>query len=157
MTSPKDYIKLFDHKLLLVILGLTIIFLSNLIGHFAGPFSIFVTPIVLPLIIGTINFSLYKVNFYLTVLYGFGLLLLNDILVRLYAGGIHDDAGKGWITLFFILAFSICVLTMSIFAFSQSGLYTNRKKILNISTKILFVIFLATLVGLFYDKYLSKF
>ena len=157
MTTSKNYIKLIDNKLLFVILGLTIILISNLVGHIAAPFSIFITPIVLPLIIGAINNSLYKANYYLTVFYGFGLLLLNDILVRLYAGGTHDDAGKGWIALFFIIAFGICVLTMTAFAFRLNSLDSTRKKVLNVSTKIVFVIILATLVGLFYDKYLSKF
>jgi hypothetical protein len=156
MTFSKDHIKLFDNKLIFVILGLTIIFISNLVGHFAAPFSIFVTPIVLPLVIGPINFPLYKANYYLTVFYGFGILLLNDILVRLYAGGTHDDEGKGWIMLFFIFAFCICVLTMTAFAFRLNKLDTTKKKIVSVSTKIVFVIILATLVGLFYDKYLSK-
>jgi ABC-type multidrug transport system fused ATPase/permease subunit len=157
MNSPKDYIKLIGSKILYVIIGLTIIFISNVVGHFAGPFSIMATPIILPLIVGGINSSLYKTNYYLTVLYGFGLLLLNDLLVRLYAGGIHDDAGKGWIALVYIFAFSICVLTMTAFAFRLNKLYTTKRNTLAVSTKIVFVIVLATLVGLFYDKYLSKF
>ena len=156
MTSPKDHIKLLDNKLLFVVFGLTIIFISNVVGHFAAPFSIFVTPIILPLVIGAVNFSLYKVSYYLTVLYGFGLLLLNDILVRLYAGGTNDDVGKAWIMLFFIIAFCICVLTMTTFAFRVNKLETTKKKILNISTKIVFVTTLAILVGLIYNKYLSK-
>ena len=157
MTSPKEHIKLIDNKLLFVVLGLTIIFISNFVGHFAAPFSIFVTPFILPLVIGAINFPLYKANYYLTVVYGFGLLLLNDILVRLYAGGTHDDAGKAWIMLFFIFAFSICVLTMTIFAFRHNKFDTDKKKVLSVSTKIVFVIISAILVGFFYDKYLSKF
>ena len=158
MTSPKDHMKLFDNKLLFVVLGLMIIFISNIVGHFAAPFSILVTPIVLTLVIGAVNFSLYKMNYYLTVVYGFGLLLLNDILVRMYAGGTHDDVGKAWIMLFFIIAFCICVLTMTTFAFRLNKLDTTKeRKILSVSTKILFVFFLATLVGIFYDKYLSKF
>ena len=156
MTLPKDHIKLLDNKLLFVVFGLTIIFISNVVGHFAAPFSIFVTPIILPLVIGAVNFSLYKVSYYLTVLYGFGLLLLNDILVRLYAGGTNDDVGKAWIMLFFIIAFCICVLTMTTFAFRVNKLETTKKKILNISTKIVFVTSLAILVGLIYNKYLSK-
>ena len=148
--------KLFDNKILLVITGLTITLISNLIGHFAGPFSISATPIILPLVIGGINFSLYKSNYYLAVIYGFGLLLLNDILIRLYAGGTHDDEGKGWIMLFFIFAFSISVLTMTGFAFLHNKSDTTSKKILSVSTKTLFVIVLAILVGLFYDKYLSS-
>ena len=157
MTSPKDHIKLLDNKLLFVVFGLTIIFISNVVGHFAAPFSIFVTPIILPFVIGAVNFSLYKVNYYLTVLYGFGLLLLNDILIRLYAGGTNDDAGKAWIMLFFIIAFCICVLTMTTIAFRGNKLETTKKKILSISAKIVFVTALAILVGLIYNKYLSKY
>ena len=156
MTSSIDNIKLFDNKLFVIIIGLLIIIISNFIGHFAAPFSIFVTPIVLFIIIGAINFSLYIENYYLTVLYGFGLLLLNDILVRLYAGGVHDDAGKAWIMLFFIITFCISILTMTAFAFTINKSYSTKKKIISVSIKIVFVIILATLVGLFYDKYLSK-
>ena len=148
--------KLFDNKQFIVIIGVTIIFISNFIGHFAAPFSIFITPIVLFIVIGAINFSLYKANYYMTVLYGFGLLLLNDILVRLYAGGDHDDAGKAWIMIFFIIAFCISVLTMTVFAFRINKLDTTKKKIVSFLTKIVFVLILATLVGFFYYKYLSK-
>jgi uncharacterized membrane protein AbrB (regulator of aidB expression) len=158
MTSPQDHKKLLDNKLLFIVLGLTTILIANLVGHFAAPFSIIVTPLILPLVIGAINFSLYRANYYLTVLYGFGLLLLNDILVRLYAGGIHDEVGKAWIMLFFIFAFCICVLTMTIFAFHDHNKFKTRKmKILSVSTKFVFVMGSAILVGFFYEKYLSKF
>ena len=153
----KTLMRLLNNKLLFVIIGLTIIFISNLIGHFAAPFSISATPIILPLVIGLINFSLYKANFYLTVLYGFGLLLLNDILIRLFAGGTHDDAGNAWIVLYFIIAFSICVLAMIAYAFKINESETTNKQSLNIVPKITFVIILATTVVIFYDKFFSNF
>jgi hypothetical protein len=156
MILSKDYTKLFDNRLFFIILGLTIIFILNLVGHFVPPFSIFATPLFLPLVIGAINFPLYKANYYLTVFYGFVLLLLNDMLIRHYAGGIHDDAGKAWIMLSFIIAFCICVFTMIIFAFIVNSLDTHRKKALSVSIRILFVIVLATLVGLIYNNYVSK-
>ncbi len=53
----------------------------------------------------------------------FGLLLLNDISVRLYAGGTHDDEGKGWIALFFLFAFIITILIMVTFAFIDNKKY----------------------------------
>lgn len=150
-------IELSDNKLILVILGLTIISISNFIGQFLAPFSIFASPIVLPIILGIINASLYKANYYITVLYGFGLLLINDILIRLFAGGEHDDGGKAWIMLFFIITTTIGFMTMSIFAFNKHNSETWKKKAFSIFTKIVFTIVVLVFVGFFYEKYLLKF
>jgi len=156
MTPSNHYIKLFDKKIFIVFIGLTLILFSNFIGHFTASFSIMITPILLPIIIGGLNFSLYKRTYYLTVVYGFGLLLLNDILIRLYAGGINDDAGKGWTMLFFIIAFVIASLTMAAFAFTSNKPNDKKKNVITVLSKIIFFFIIAVLVGLFYDKYLSK-
>ena len=89
-------------NILAIGLGLTLVIVSNIIGHFAAPFSIFVTPILLTIIIAGINSQLYKSNFLLTVIYNFGLLLFNDLFIRYYAGGTNDQVGKAWIFLFFV-------------------------------------------------------
>lgn len=157
MTSFNLYIKLFDKKIFIVLLGLILILFSNFIGHFAASFSIIITPILLPIIIGGLNFSLYKITYYLTVVYGFGLLLLNDFLIRLYSGGINDDAGKGWTMLIFIIAFVIASLTMAAFAFTSNKQSDKRRKIVIVVSKIIFLFIIAVSAGLFYDRYLSRF
>jgi len=60
-----------DKNIFAIILGLALVTLSNVIGHFAEPFSIFVTPILLTIIIARINAQLYKSNFLVTVVYNF--------------------------------------------------------------------------------------
>ena len=101
---------------LAVALGLAIITLSNVEGHFHPPFSIQWTPIFLVLIIAGINHPLYKSDFKLTATYNFALLLFNDIFVRVYAGGTHDDEGRDWISLFFSGTFILSAIAMLIYA-----------------------------------------
>ena len=156
MTFPNNHIKLFPKKIFIILFGLALVFLSNIIGHFAAPFSIMITPLLLPIIIGGLNFALYKSTYYWTVLYGFGLLLLNDVLIRIYAGGTNDDEGKGWIMLFFIIAFLLSGLIMVFFAFDSNKTDKKKKKVIIILTRIIFFFVLAFLVGGFYEKYLSK-
>lgn len=63
-----------------------------------------------------------KSNFLLTVSYNFGLLLFNDLFIRFYAGGTNDQEGKGWIFLFFAIAFILAFITMIIYSFATERL-----------------------------------
>ncbi len=105
-------------NILVIGLGLLGIVLSNINGHFNPPFSIFRTPIVLTIIIAGVNYPLYKTDFTKTIIYNYGLLLFNDLFIRFYAGGIHDQEGKGWIFLFFSIAFIMATITMLFYAYS---------------------------------------
>ena len=144
-------------KLILVGAGLTLIAISNMIGHFAPPFSILATPFLLTFIITEINYKLFQLNFHLTVLYSFGLLLLNDILIRLYAGGTHDSVGKAWILLFSGIALLIAFITMLIYSFTtlrnNKSNFSARTVFTNIATVILLTIFVSS----FYYLYLADF
>ena len=124
--------------------------LSNIIGHFAAPFSILVTPILLTIIIAGLNFNLYKSNFLLTISYNYGLLLLNDLFIRFYAGGIHDQEGKGWIFLFFVIAFILAFITMTIYSFTTAVNRNKTTKTTNVLTNIFTLLIFTTLTGLIY-------
>ena len=126
MTFQNNHIKLFPKKIFIILFGLTLVFLSNIIGHFSAPFSIMITPLLLPIIIGGLNFSLYKSTYYWTVLYGFGLFLLLSGLIMVF------------------------------FAFDLNKTDKKKKKVIIILTRIIFFFVLAFLVGVFYEKYLSK-
>jgi hypothetical protein len=139
-----------DKHILVIGLGIALVIVSNIIGHFAGPFSIFVTPILLTLIIAVLNFQLYKSNFLLTVVYNFGLLLFNDLFIRFYAGGTHDQVGKAWIMLFFTIAFVSAFITMTIYSFTTVTSQDRAFKMKNVLTNILALVILATLTGLLY-------
>jgi hypothetical protein len=63
------------------------------------------------------GYPLYQAGFTKTILYNYGLLLFNDVLIRLFAGGVHDDEGKGFIALFSFTAFIIATLVMILYAY----------------------------------------
>jgi len=139
-----------NKNILAIGFGLMLVTLSNIIGHFAAPFSILVTPILLTIIIAGLNFNLYKSNFLLTISYNYGLLLLNDLFIRFYAGGIHDQEGKGWIFLFFVIAFILAFITMTIYSFTTAVNRNKTTKTTNVLTNIFTLLIFTTLTGLIY-------
>ena len=143
-----------DKNILAVGLGLLLVMSSNIIGHFAAPFSIFATPVVVTIIIAGINSTLYQVNFFLTVLYGFALLLFNDLFIRFYAGGTHDQEGKGWIAMFFIISFVLAFFSMAVYAVKIDNIKQGGKT-KAILMNLLFLITTAALTGLFYFYFIA--
>jgi hypothetical protein len=137
---------------LAVISGIALIIISNVIGHSIPPFSILATPWVLTIVIAIINFPLYKTSFSRTVMYNYGLLLVNDILVRCFAGGTDDAEGKAWISVMFILSFLISTIVMFVYASFKSTKsnenVAKRKQMKTVAlaglvTAVLFVLFSA--------------
>lgn len=93
--------------LIRIFLGLILIGINNRIGNSNPPFSITATPILIPLICLGINYGLIKRSFRLFVIIGFAFLLINDLLIRFYAGGTHDSEGNGFISLSFLISYLI--------------------------------------------------
>lgn len=133
--------------------GLTGIIISNIIGHFSPAFSILWTPIVLTAIIAGVNYPLYKADFAKTIIYNYGLLLFNDLFIRFYAGGRHDQEGKGWIFLLFAIAFIIATITMLIYAYSAGQVAEIDIK--SKRNNFLTVIILATMTGFIYALFIA--
>ncbi len=96
----------------IILLGLAIIIVANVAGHYFPPLSLLSSFIYMNFIVGVVNRELYKGDFKLTVIYNFALLLANDLLIRLYAGGIHDSQGKAWFWMMFHIGFVIAVFIM---------------------------------------------
>lgn len=79
------------------------------------------------------NIPLYKINFTLTLIYNFFLLLINDLLTRLFGFDTYDDGTNYNITIWFIFSLIIGSFIMFIYCF-----IFNRKNILkNISFLII--------------------
>lgn len=137
-------------NIVVIIIGLAFVALNNVKGHYNPPFSITYTPIILPLIIAGINYPLYKADFSGTVFYNFCLLLINDFLIRTYAGGTHDQEGKAWIFLSFAVAFVLAVITMLVYSVAISPDNKTTK------SNILVVIMGAVVTGFIYGGLLSN-
>ncbi len=102
-----------------VTIGLMIMILANFAGHYFPPFSLFSSFIYINVIIAFINLKLYKINFRLTAIYNFILLIVNDLLIRYYAGGNHDSVGMAICTVMFCLGFIISVIIMTTYSLTN--------------------------------------
>jgi hypothetical protein len=112
-----------------IVIGLSTITVCNILGHFLPPFSLSLSSVYMSFIIIFVNKPLFQANFKLTIVYNFIILLLNDIFIRLYAGGTHDNQGKGWCMLMYFLG--LFITTVIMFAYiSQYGKQDKFKNIL---------------------------
>lgn len=104
-----------------IVIGVSLVLVSNFLGCMFGLISIFFTPILIGvftiLVLSNPNYQL-PVKFLMII----GMIIINDILVKLFAGGDHDFPGQGWITLF--LFFGLGVATILIVLY---GLFVQKK------------------------------
>lgn len=105
-------------------LALLIIILNGLLGHFFPPNSIFLTPIILTITSILVCFATKNIPIVFISILTISFVVLNDIFIKLYAGGIHDNEGQDFITLFlFIGLLPACgVLIAAIFKRKEEGL-----------------------------------
>jgi len=108
----------------IISIGIILLLLSNYFGHVYPPFSINFTPILIGLFTGLI---LFLSNFNLIGKFGFiiGMIISNDILIKLFAGGQHDWEGAGWVSIFLFLGLIISLLLIVIYGFTEQK---KRKK-----------------------------
>jgi len=127
----------------LVFISVVCIILSALFGHYYPPIGIELTPVIL-IITGVIVFNNLKFqNVFLKVLLFFSFVALNDLLIKLYAGGRHDYEGLAWTKLFLYIGLlpSYFILVKAIWLDRFAG---QTSKIVSILVfPILVVIYLA--------------
>ena len=104
-----------SNKIVLLLATLTVI-LNGLIGHFFASNGILLTPLVLTITTLLVCFCTKNIKvIYISILVYF-FVALNDILIKLYAGGSHDNQGLGWIHLLLFIGliptFIILVVTV---------------------------------------------
>jgi|GEM_PF-2113704 len=76
---------------------------NNVLGHFAAPSGILLTPIVVVLaatLIGTVQADGWLIP---KVLLTAAVISVHDVGTKLYAGGVHDNEGAGFMHLFLFL------------------------------------------------------
>lgn len=105
-----------DNKTLL--LCAIIVITNALSGHFLAPSGILLTPFVVIAITSLIAFRTKNLRLVTKSILVFLLISLNDISLKLFAGGMHDGQGLGWMhfMLFLGLLPSFIILLISILA-----------------------------------------
>jgi hypothetical protein len=129
-----------------ITIGFFIIVICNVLGHYIPPFSLMTTYIYMNIIIGKINSPLFKVSFRFTIIYSFFLLLINDYLIRKFAGGSHDGPGMAWCTVMFGLTILISFVIMLIEIFKVNKVETISKKEVTINFSVLIIGLLFTII-----------
>lgn len=87
-----------NNYIALGIATLTVI-LNGLIGHFFAPNGIMLTPIILTITSSLICFGTKNIRVIFISILTFLFVALNDISIKLYSGGTHDNEGLGWVHL----------------------------------------------------------
>ncbi|KAA3439328.1 hypothetical protein [Rufibacter hautae] len=136
------------------LLGFILIIVSNIIGHYKPSFSLMATAVLPFIIVGILNTKLYKINFLLTVMYGYVIILFNDWLVRVYAWGIHNQLKKDVILLLSVIAFILCSGCMLIFSFTRTA--TVEKKTVTRLKNSISVVVCGAFAAAFYFVFLIE-
>ena len=123
-------------KIMLVGLLTLILLLSITIGHFLPPLGILAIPVVIPLMIGLIIFTDNGFNSLAKSVLSYLFIGLNDIGIKLFAGGIHDSEGTGWTHLMLFIG----LIPSSIMLFRAVSRDKNASKWFKTISILLFIL-----------------
>ena len=121
-------------------LALLTVIINGLIGHFFAPNGIMLTPVVLTITTYLVCFKTKNIKVPFISILIFLFVALNDISIKLYSGGRHDNEGLGWVhlLLFVGLVPTFGILLTTIF----------RRKEENLISRILsIVLFIGLIAG----------
>lgn len=90
-------------NLVVIFIAIFIVTLNGLIGHFYPPNGIVWTPLVISISTYLVAFRTTQLNPIIKSLLAFIFIALNDILLKLYVGGTHDNEGLAYILFFLYL------------------------------------------------------
>jgi hypothetical protein len=119
-------------KTTLISLLTFILLLSVTIGHFLPPTGVLIIPVTISLMTGVIIFTNNEFNILTKSILCYLYIGLNDIGIKLFAGGINDSEGTGWVhlMLFIGLVPSLIMLLIGVFQDKRSTISTNVISIL---------------------------
>lgn len=133
-----------------ILISVGLIVFNNVLGHFAPPSSIFLTPIVVGAT--TVLLATSSFNFPLRLLLILLAVITNDILIKFFAGGTHDSEGAGWINLFLIIGIVISTITTFAIFIQKEKIFKSLLASLIIPVVLYFHLSYFDFLGLSYTK-----
>lgn len=109
------------------VINVPILVVFEFVGHLWPQVSLFLSPVLFLFLI-FFNLKFVKLEQYWIVFYTYFLILFHDFIFRIFGGGIHDDAGKGWIELMFYMTWTLSTLIFIFFSFYKP----NGKAVFNL-------------------------
>jgi hypothetical protein len=98
-----------------------ILLLSVVVGHFLPPTGILITPVIISSIIALIVFTDNGFSVLLKSFLSYLYIGMNDVGIKLFAGGDHDYEGLGFIHLFLFIGLIPCFIMLLIAVISDGG------------------------------------
>ena len=119
-------------------LALLTVVINGLIGHFFAPGGILLTPLVISATTFFVGYCTKNITVIFISILAFIFVALNDISIKLYAGGRHDNEGLMWTHLFLFIGLvpTSVILLIAVF----------RRKSARLTNKILALVLFAGLV-----------
>ena len=97
-----------------------------------------------------------SISSYAQIPFYFSIILGNDFLFRLYGGGIHDDAGRGWCELVFYMTLATSTLALIVVKVSDSKSKIkvgDKLRMGQIVMDVSFVFAISIIVFFFYKRF----
>lgn len=132
-------------KVILAGLLMPILLLNTVIGHFLPPTGIVVTPAIISIMTGLIVFTDTDFNIFVKSVLSYLFIGLNDIGIKLFAGGRHDMEGVGWIHMFLFIGLVPCFIILLI------GVFRDKRSAVDI--KILSILVFILLMYLHLERF----
>jgi len=119
-------------KTTLIGLLIVILLLSILSGHFLPPVGLLLIPVTISLMTALIIFTGTDFSILIKSLLAYLFIGLNDIGIKLFAGGIHDPQGLGWIHMLLFVGLVPCfiMLVIGVLGDKKSANWVNAISIL---------------------------
>lgn len=106
------------NNILLILVFLAVV-LTNLAGHFYPPTSIMMSPVIIGLSTILLMFTDYRMMN--RILLATFTVIVNDILIRNFAGGTYDIEGVGWLMLMLFIGLIPSTLMVAVIASRVKG------------------------------------
>jgi hypothetical protein len=127
-----------SNKTALGLAALTVI-INGFIGHYSAPNGILLTPLVLIITSLLVCYGTKKINHIFTSFLAYLFVALNDISIRLFAGGNHDSAGVLLINIFLLIGLAPAFSILWVNILNQK-VETIKKQITALATFIILII-----------------
>ena len=126
------------NKFITLIIALLIVFINLIIDHFISPIGIELTPLLIITTTCLVIFDPNKFNIIIKIILIYLFIGLNDIGIKLYGLGFHDDEGQGWLAMFTLVGVIPALIITSI--------VIVRNKAIVPSQKIIYILLLFSLI-----------
>lgn len=145
------HLKMTNKKSIWIAAG--VIIFNLLLGHFFAPTGMMLTPVALTLSTAVIVFGTNNLRPTILTSIILGLIILHDIGLKLFAGGMHDGPGQGWLHLMLFMGL------VPAYILTVIGVFRNKQAQLTeqVLSLLIFPLIMAGHVYLFSDLGLGRY